>query len=456
MTLIELPKKIIKRLTFIFLNRFFYQEPRSLLRLLYRWNLDIPLFAIPYFYIANFSNLKKLKRLKASGKSPAIIYFAVENDGRFDRLYEMSKAADVDNSVWFCFPRECISTEAIIFESFARRKSDFYEDARMKYIEPGNDENRARYRQYLNRFFPAFERLTGKIDFFMSGSNHDRYVVEMVAVAQSRGIEWIVAEREGTGTKFSYKNEAECYKQSKCVTADYFFTANAGHKYMFDHSRQASVKEVSVVGELDTDWWFHWDRSFSRRQYREWDKYERRVLFLTFGIRNYVESYAFPDNPEFNWQRLLTEAEDSVFEFASKHRDVLVFYKMGHIEDNNPLFIARCAKAGLTNIVPLDRSFPCNELILYSQLIIGFQSTATFESMFSDAPIFYLDWAIPEGIDREEMLLPIADLGACTPIKSQAHFDEMLNKWEQGDASIISISPEMKDCLLYTSPSPRD
>ena len=95
-----------------------------------------------------------------------------------------------------------------------------------------------------------------------------------------------------------------------------------------------------MVGELDTDWWFHWDRSFSRRQYREWDKYERRVLFLTFGIRNYVESYAFPDNPEFNWQRLLTEAEDSVFEFASKHRDVLVFYKMGHIEDNNPLFIA--------------------------------------------------------------------------------------------------------------------
>ena len=443
-------KKVIRRLKHEFLLRLFFKEPRFLLNLLFKLKLDIPLFVVPYFKSHNRFGLRRLKELRKQGYTPAIIYFSMEGDGRFERLYELSQLDENTNSVWFQFPIQTAAAEAIIFKSHSARGCGFYEDARMKYIDPVNDENRANYRAYLEPFLDALEGVTGKIDFFMSGSNHDRYVVEMISVAQKRGIEWIVSEREGTGTQFSYKNEALCYRESATVTADYFLVSNEGHKYMFDFSRRDSVKDIFVVGDLDSDWWFHWGRDFSRKQYRAWDSYEKRVLFLTFGTRNYVEPYAFPDNPEFNWIQLLAEAEDEVFEFACRHQDVLVFYKMGHKEDNNPLFLERCARARLSNVVPLDRGFPCNELILYSNLVIGFQTTAMYEAMFSDNPLFYVEWAIHPNLDRKTMMLPLADSGACSTIKSKEEFRVMLERWVDEDSLVFGITPEMFEARKRT------
>lgn len=443
-------QKVVRRLKYEFMLRFFFKEPRLLLNLLFKLKLDIRFFVIPYFKSHNQFGIRRLKELRNQGYRPAIVYFAMEGDGRFERLYELSQRAENTNSVWFQFPIPCAASEAIIFKSHSQRGCGFYEDARMKYIDPINDEARAKYRAYLEPFLDGLEGVTGKIDFFLSGSNHDRYVVEMILMAQKRGIEWVVAEREGTGTEYTYQNEAECNKESVTVTADYFIVANDGHRHMFDFARRETVKDIFVIGELDTDWWFHWDRNFSRREYREWDKYEKRVLFLTFGIRNYVSPYAFPDNPEFNWIQLLEEAEKEVFEFACRNRDVLVFYKMGHIEDNNPLFLNRCAEAGLTNIVPLDRSFPCNELILYSQLVIGFQTTAMYEAMFSDNPLCYIEWAIHPNLDRTTMLLPLADSGACTTVRSKEEFASFLDRWAANDPAHIHVSQQEIEARVRT------
>lgn len=443
-------QKVFRRLKYEFMSRGFFREPRPLLRALFKFGLDIPLFVVPFFASHNRAALRRLKTLRKQGLNPAVIYFSTESDGRFERLYEISQRPENKDSVWFQFPIATAVSENIIFSEHAARGCGFYEDARMKYIDPINDEARAIYRAYLEHFFDALEKVTGKIDFFLSGSNHDRYVVEMVQVAQKRGIEWVVAEREGTGTEYTYQNEAECYRESVTVTADYFITANEGHKYMFDLGRRPSVKDIFVIGELDTDWWFHWDRNFKQKEYRTWDQYEKRVLFLTFGIRNYVSPYAFPDNPEFNWIELLAEAEDEVFEFACKHRDVLVFYKMGHREDNNPLFLERCEKAGLTNVVPLDRSFSCNELILYSQLVIGFQTTAMYEAMFSDNPLFYIEWAIHPEIDRQTMLLQLADSGACTTIRSKNEFRTMLDRWAENDPEVVNVTQAELEARVRT------
>lgn len=435
-------KKICRRLGYEFMQRGFFSEPRLLLRVLFWFGWDIRLFVVPYFVAYNRGSLRRLKELRNQGYNPTVVYFAMEGDQRFDRLYEISKKQSNTSSVWFQFPIQVAAAETIIFKSHTNRGCGFYEDARMKYIDPTNDENRANYRRYLEHFFDALERVTGQIDFFLSGSNHDRYVVEMVFVAQRRGVEWIVSEREGTGTSYTYQNEAECYRNSLTVTADYFIVANEGHKHMFALSRRETVKDIFVMGELDTDWWFHWDRKFVNKAYRAWDQYSRRVLFLTFGIRNYVSPYAFPNNPEFNWIQLLAEAEDEIFEFACRNPNVLVFYKMGHIEDNNPIFLERCNKAGLKNVVPLDRSFSCNELILYSHLVIGFQTTAMYEAMFSDIPLFYIEWAIHPNLDRKTMLLNLADSGACETIRSREQFREQLQAWANRDPVVQRVSDE--------------
>lgn len=420
----------------------FASAPHRGVRFLHSLNLDLDLYSLPLIYIYNLRSIKRLKRLQKAGKNPKVVFFSMESDGRFDRMYQLS--FQDDDVVFFRIPIHTFAVENIFFESYAKKGCGFYEDSRQKYILPDNLDNRLKYRAHMMTFLKKVEKMiNSKVSLYLSGSGNDRYVQELITAFQDHGGSWVVCEREGTGTNFTYQIEGECFRQSGSVQAHYIFCANDKHRAMFDMARTPSVKEIKVLGELDSDFWFHWDRKFIRKQYADWDKYKRKVLFLTFGLRNYIEPYIFPQYPDMNWKTLLSETEDEMFEFAKRNPDILVFYKMGHIEDNNKVFIDRCQAAGLVNVVPLTRVFPCEELILYSDLIIGFQTTAMFEAMFSDKAIFQLNWAIPSQLDPSENLLPISNLGACKVMNSKDELRASLDRWVSGDKSFVELTPEI-------------
>lgn len=433
-------KRVLNSIINRFLNYFFYKNPRYGLRILFYLKLDIYLYSLPMFLFTNYHQLKRLYKIKSRNIKTNIILWNNETDGRFDRISKISELKNDDQSVWFKFPTQVTIAEHLIFASYNIKGCGFYEDARQKYNSPDNYQNRINYRIHLRKLFKTLEFFIGKINFFLSGSNNDRYVVELIYTLQEMGASCIVCEREGTGTDFTYKYEAECFKNSESIQAHYIYTANEKHKFMFDFAKLPTVKEVKVLGELDTDFWFHWDRKFTHKFYKKWDKFNKKVLFLTFGVRNYIEPYLYPQYPDLNWNKLLSDSEEVIFQFAKNNPSILVFYKMGHIEDHNEEFIKKCQNNNLNNIVTLDRSFPCNELILYSDLIIGFQTTAMFEAMFSDKTIFYLYWAISDILDRKTQLLPIADSEACTVINSKEDFYNSITSWSNGDIKFAKPS----------------
>ena len=88
----EFIQKVVRRLKYEFMLRGFFREPRPLLKLLFALRLDIPLFVLPYIAAHNRFGFRRLKQLRKEGYDPAVIFFSMEGDGRFERLYELSKS----------------------------------------------------------------------------------------------------------------------------------------------------------------------------------------------------------------------------------------------------------------------------------------------------------------------------------------------------------------------------
>lgn len=423
--------RFLKRQIHKFFAKYFYLRPNKGLRLFYRLKIDIWFYALPLFIVTNRKILGKLWGLKLRGYNPKVIICHREFDGRFMRVREIANSPDNNGSIWFEISPQNLAVYDVIFYDYLMDPKGFYDDARMKYIEPSNNERREIYKKHMHKIISAIEFLSGKISFFMCGSNNDTHIVELITAFQERGASCIVCEREGTGTPYTYVGEAKCFKASKSIQAHYIFTANDDHRKMFDYAKLPSVRSVETLGELDTDWWFHGKPDLSLPEYTEWNRFSKKVLFLTFGLRNYLEPYLFPDYPDLSWKDLLTDVEGSILTFAEKNPDTLVFYRMGHAEDHNQLFLNRAKKLGLKNIYPSTRSFPCGDLIRYCDLIIGFQTTAIFEAMFTDKPIFFLNWNIPSVLDPQLHLLPILKYNAVHSMNSKDEFDRHLGRWSE-------------------------
>jgi hypothetical protein len=421
-------------------NYSFVLRPHPVLKLLYRLKLDLILFTLPVFIYNNRRSFLKLARLKLKGKSPKIVYFCNESDHRFDRFHGLSRSDD--SLVVFKFLIYLANVEVYYFVSYAAKPIGFYEDARYRYIEPSNFQNRLNYRKYVHKLFDLLEFFTGKINLFLSGSNNDRYVVEMIHVAQERGTSWVVQEREGTGTDLTYKMESIGFKESGSVVAHYHFLANDKHSECFENAKTDSVRFTKTLGELDTDQWFYQDLEVIKQKYSAWDRYRKVLLFLTFGERNYIEPTSFPNNPELSWKPLIKDCEDVIFDFAKSNPDVLVLYRMGHKEDLNERFLNRVKDAALTNVISSTRETPFIEIAHRSDMIVGFQTTALFEAMFLDKPIIQVNWHIPSILNPETDLLPINVYNACVTANSKSEFHSLLEDWIAG-RPVMSITDEI-------------
>ncbi len=443
MTLKQRLKKLVSDGVYGFVDQYVVTKEVRLLRFLKFLHLDLWLFSLPWFLINNVRNLKKLIRLKKKGAQPTIIFWQPEIDGRFERVRKMGEDPDNEDSVWFKFYPSVVAIERVYFDSFHRRKLGRYEDVPYFYVQHDNDANRGRYRAFLNKLFDTLESIVGPIDFYLAGSQHDIHIVEMVEVGQKRGISFLINDREGIYTTFTRNFVAEQIKRSGLVKSHYVFAANHNHAFTFEVSRQPSVRSVEVIGELDTDYFFHFNHQFDRPEYQEWNHYRKKMVFLTFGTNNYIEPYAFPNlPPDMNWVKLLAESEDVVLNFAKEHNDIAVFYKMGHYEDLNHQFLNRCKVLGITNIIPLGRAFPCSELMMYADLTVGFLTTAMYEAMFGKKPLWYTHWSIPECVDQDTMMLPLKESGACRTLYSAEQFKNDLHHWAKDDPALNTVSKE--------------
>ncbi|MBY0471645.1 hypothetical protein K2X30_10810 [bacterium] len=319
-----------------------------------------------------------------------------------------------------------------------------------RYFHPDNEENRNIYRKRVRLTFRIISTLIHP-DLVISGSSFDSYVVELIVVAREMGVKWATCEREGTHSIGTAVGCGQIWKQYRAAEVDYVFTANDLHQQAYEIAAETSrtLKKIQIVGELRSDMWHPNFYKFNDLRYQEWNKFKKKILFLTFGEKNYIEPMVFP-NIKSDWLPLLRSCEKEFLDFAKENPDILLFYKMGHVQDFHREFIDETVRLGLKNIVALDRQFPCEELIHYCDLIFGFQSTATIEAMFTDKPLFYLYWNIGADVNPDYDIMPLHKSGAVEVLDSPERMTSLLKLWNEGH---YTVPPEQiagrKTCREY-------
>ena len=419
---------------------------------LQRLHLDGTPFVLFWVVLANHVRILQLFYSRAIGVKPAVIFLSEESDGRFDRLFYNFRHRRKE-IVFLKLPIATFLYNEFFFQPFfkeyeqAHPTAGRYINVFERYFHKDNIENRKKYRTHcdrivniLNHFFSPFMIIVGSPD--------DAYSVELSYAARAAGIKWAICEREGTHTGRSARALAELFQKYRPLEFDHIFTANPLHFECYQNSLKSKEHtKMHLLGELRSDSWITRKYKFNRPQYKSWEKYNFKILFLTFGERNYIEPMYHP-HVKGSWLPLLKDCENVVEIFAKKHSDTIVFYKMGHTEDFHADFMKRCESQGLSNIVPLDRSFPCEELISYCDLIIGFQSTAVIEAMYTTKPIAYLNWNFPPEVDREFDILPIHNSNAVYVASSKEQLDSFLsNHYPAPHAISDSEIAARKQCI---------
>lgn len=417
---------------------FIYSRPNFTgLRLLAKIYADVWFLPLYFFTLQNRKRLGKYLRIRLSGAKPKVVFVTTEGDGRFRRLLQLTDAGPQDKVFVFEMPIMCFATELRFFQDhfweFCKTtgRNDRYVDVFACYYDEANQKNRVAYRKVAGQILSIF-RFFFDPKLIVSGSGADHYAVELIRIARARGVKWMICEREGSQSKHQSVVLGKLFAATNPLIVDSIVVTNPLHEQSFKiASNHSPETNVIMLGELRSDRWVDVARKkqFTHPFYNEWNKFEKKVLFLVFGERSYIEPM---DHPHISgdWCALLVDMEDVMLDFAMKNPNSLVFYKMGHMEDNNAAYLKRVADAGLKNVVALDRIFPCEELIQYSDLIVGFQTTAVFESMFTDKPIFYPFWHFPPEVNPDVDILPIHSTGAVYTITSKEMFLDYMQKWQ--------------------------
>jgi hypothetical protein len=195
------------------------------------------------------------------------------------------------------------------------------------------------------------------------------------------------------------------YYESSPLTIDGYFCANENHLNCY---LSASKKNVpgEVIGELRADIWYKKDFDFTHKLYKDLELFDNLVVYLSFGEKNYIEP-CFHSEIKGDWRELSSSIGKVLAEFVSNNPKTAVVYKMGHYEDMNMQEIENIKKESSGNFFYFDRSFDASALMYKSDVVIGFQSTATIEALCYDCSVIYPFWEIPEDVDIENQILPL-------------------------------------------------
>jgi hypothetical protein len=167
-----------------------------------------------------------------------------------------------------------------------------------------------------------------------------------------------------------------------------------------------------LTGKPDSDYWKHSGPPMQPQKIHHLLREDRTIMvFYAFGKLNYLNHYYAGEKRD--WTTLGEDYHEILLELLRRHKDRLqIVYKIGGkpARDSYPLFDKFAAEArliaGEEALVVLDGSYSTLDLLRVSNLVVGFQTFALIEAMFTKQPIFYGAWG---GLfsDIKETLLPL-------------------------------------------------
>lgn len=224
---------------------------------------------------------------------------------------------------------------------------------------------------------------------FVTASVGDLRWRETIAMARKLGIPWVVTEREGVIVPVVFKKNIPFVQKYFEPQADLMCTSNEKHRDYWENIGINGGKVV-ITGDLKSDIWKNEDCWPTKPQiHPKLSDDKVLVLYFAFGNTNYIDKRFYP-NEKRDWHELQVEHYEVLKEIALEYEDrVQIVLKGGHPGDVSSFFFGGFIEKPLANVLVLTTNYQALDLIINADVIIGFQTTAMIESMFTAKPVLY-------------------------------------------------------------------
>jgi len=221
---------------------------------------------------------------------------------------------------------------------------------------------------------------------------NDDYTFELLEAFHRTGWTTFVYDREGTVTRRRLNTVAPLVAKYAGF-CNYLLTYNKEHTKFFErvfvnHSNR--MPEIIQMGNPATDDWFHSGKLVRKGQEVNFNK-DKKILFFAFGVLSYVfDTENIKKNAQ-PWQSLLRDIHNVLEEHLVTSPSDELLYKRGpkggrdYWDGSEKLLSSQNA-----HLIPPDTN--SNNLIIESDIVVAFQTTALIDAMHTGKVIIYCGW----------------------------------------------------------------
>lgn len=212
---------------------------------------------------------------------------------------------------------------------------------------------------------------------------NDDWTIDFINAFYDCGYETFIIDRETVVTKHRLNVIPPLLKGFK-INASKIIVANDNHKKFFEEVKLNAKfnSKIVKVGHVASDYWFK-NLNFSNFN-------PKKILYFSFGPLTYLNQLG-DKKQNLNWNDLLIDIHKVLIDFFIKNKKFELNYKISK-KGYRDYFEPRGEILELENCKLIDGKTNSEDLILNSGLIIGFQSTATIDALYSNVPVIYPGW----------------------------------------------------------------
>ncbi|MDZ4722667.1 MAG: hypothetical protein SGI97_01995 [candidate division Zixibacteria bacterium] len=252
------------------------------------------------------------------------------------------------------------------------------------------------------------------------------WIREFIRVGWTHDVKTVVIDKEGTISPHSFEHEVIRAKKCAPFMSDHIFVWSERQKEFWKRIGVTDDK-LTVLGQPRSDLFyqkmdFTVDNLFTKPQ--------PLITLFSYDDAAYIP-IELVASENLTWRKMKHECHHYLYEMAKSNPTYNFVYKT-HPQQLD--FTELKAKYELPNLKVVGGSAIANELIVRSELIIAFQTTAMLEAMFLGKRLIYTSWD-PHVPRLTEHILPFHTAEGIVISESFAHFQAACNRFVSGDIS---------------------
>jgi hypothetical protein len=319
----------------------------------------------------------------------------------YDQDVDAFLRADLDCEIWLLDPWMTWGVR-----DFFRPELD---DIHRNYYDPDMQASVRSARRHFVAAAVSHVLTKAKPDAVLATSDVFFWFRPFIEEFQSRGVAVVVQDKEGVLAPGPLMEEhlALVMRNYPPISDRYYFWG--------DEQRDAWVKagldtsRIRVLGQPRSDFFFQ-PKRFGSKADMGLPAGKKLLTCFTFDADAYLAYGDGGCNFGKPWKSMREELHEALKQIATARPDVHVAVKCH--PQSQELDAIRAELSGADNLSIHYGAGTAAQLIVHSDVILGFQTTALIEAMLTDKPIVYCGWAARHA-EFAAWLLPIGGSGAC-------------------------------------------